>query len=74
MTFLTVTLAVAIGSFVGNFLLIYVIGRIVQIAEMKKAKIIQNQLLERQQQIANAVVKEHERMQKYAELEGYPRE
>ena len=71
MTFLTMTLAVASGSFIGNFLLIYVFGSIVRYNEYKKNKQIVKQFQKVQTEIAEALVKENDRMAKYAKLEGY---
>jgi len=71
MTFLTMTLAVALGSILGNLSLIYILGRIAVYGEYKKNKQIIEQYQKVQTKLAEAIVKENDRMAKYAKLEGY---
>ena len=71
MTFLTMTLAVASGSLIGNLSLIYILGRITMYGEYKKNKQIIEQYQKVQTKLAEAMVKENDRMAKYAKLEGY---
>jgi len=76
MTILTMALAVALGSFTGNFALIWVFGLITQHVENKKLKDIQNLqhqfIAARDQAIREAQIRENARMVNYAKLEGYP--
>lgn len=78
MTILTMILAVALGSFTGNFALIWVLGLINQHVENKKLKDIQNLqqqfIAARDQAIRDAQIRENARMVNYAKLEGYPGE
>lgn len=71
MTFLTMTLAVALGSVLGNLSLIYILGRIAMYGEYKKNKQIIEQFQKAQIELTEATVKENDRMAKYAKLEGY---
>jgi hypothetical protein len=65
------TLAVALGSILGNLSLIYILGRIAVYGEYKKNKQIIEQYQKVQTKLAEAIVKENDRMAKYAKLEGY---
>jgi hypothetical protein len=65
------TLAVASGSLIGNLSLIYILGRITMYGEYKKNKQIIEQYQKVQTKLAEAMVKENDRMAKYAKLEGY---
>ena len=64
--FLTATLASALGTFLGNLILAWFIGAVIQRHEEKKAKL----MAQANKEYMDAVQKEVERMQKYAKLEG----
>jgi len=76
MTFLTIALATALGSFVGNCALIWTMGLVAQRVENKKLKDLQNLqqqfIAARDQAIRDAQIRENARMVNYAKLEGYP--
>jgi membrane protein YqaA with SNARE-associated domain len=62
----SVVLGAFLGSVAGNFVFLYIVGRIAQRAEKKRVEQMNTQLLKLQ----NLAEKENERMKKYAEMEG----
>ena len=66
MTFFAIAAGAALGSFLGNTLVFFVIGLMVARTEKKKLQEFQ----QLQQQMQEAVRQENERMQRYAKLEG----
>lgn len=65
-----ITLSVVLGAFLGgiagNLVFLLIVGKMAQRAERKRVEQMQTQLLNLQQ----LAEKEHERMKKYAEMEG----
>ena len=66
MTSLSVVLGAFLGGIAGNLIGLFIVGKIAQRAEKKRMEQMQTQLLNLQQ----LAEKEHERMKKYAEMEG----
>ena len=66
MTFLAIAIGAAIGSFLGNTLVFYVIGEMAQRTEKKRLA----ELQQFQAEMQEAMTQETERMQRYAKMEG----
>ena len=66
MTFLATAAGAALGSFLGNTLVFFVVGLMAARTEKKKLQEFQ----QLQQQMQEAVRQENERMQKYAKMES----
>jgi hypothetical protein len=69
MTFLAIAAGAAIGSFIGNTFVFFVIGGMAQRTEKKRLAEFQ-QFQQFQAEMQEAMTQETERMQRYAKMEG----
>ena len=70
LSFLTIVGATFIGSFLGEGLLLWIVGKAAQKAELKKALAIQAAINQAMAEREEATHKEIERMARYAKMES----